>query len=87
MVLRRVERIPLQQARDRMSPQARHGELDVYDSGLAQGMEGIVPTVKRQHMTRLLEVAVFLLATVWGLQVFGLWVKFLQWGTLLEFPQ
>ena len=70
-----------------MSPQTRHGELSVYDSGLAQGIEGIAPTVKRQYMTRLLEVAVFLLASAWGFQVFSLWVKFLQWGTLLEIPQ
>ena len=70
-----------------MAPQVRHGELSVYDGGLAQGMEGIVPTVKRQYVTRLLEIAVLLLATVWGFQVFSLWVKFLQWGTLLEIPQ
>ena len=67
-----------------MSMQARHEGLD-FD--VARGVEGVIPSLRWRYVTRLLEVTVWLLVTVFGIQMFGLWVKFLQWGTLLQFPQ
>ena len=70
-----------------MPLEARHDDISVYESDATQSLGGVVPTLKWRYVTRLLEVTVWLLMAVWGIQVFTMWVKFLQWGTLIDFPQ
>jgi len=70
-----------------MPLEARHDDLSIHDTDVAQSVGGVIPSLKWRYVTRLLEVTVWLLMAVWGVQVFMLWVKLLQFGTLIDFPQ
>lgn len=71
-----------------MALQAHHDHIGIHHNALARVLSRMIKTGAgiRLSGTRLLEVAILVLFTVWSLEMLWLAVKFIRRTTLLEFP-
>ncbi len=69
-----------------MQIQVQHHRVNVFDDALVSGWGPRVRTVVEFLRSRALELTVGTLVVLWWLQVFSLWVQFLQQAASLGAP-